>query len=273
MSLPARALLRAASIVALSTPFLSAPLAAQSSGDHMHNATPASPARIVYPATERSEAVDTLFGEEVADPYRWLENDVRTDPKVAQWVAAQNEVTDAYLQTLPARAWFKERIAALMDYERFGIPRKFGSRYFYTRNTGLQNQSPLYVQDGLKGERRLLLDPNTWANDGATALSAWEPSPDGSKLLYMVQDGGTDWMIIRAMDVSTGERIDDDIRWAKFTGLSWIGEEGFLYSRFPEPEQGEDFQALNYNQAVYYSRRTNWSMRHPITRSAGTARR
>ncbi|MXO74202.1 prolyl oligopeptidase family serine peptidase [Altererythrobacter aerius] len=210
------------------------------------------PGPIAYPATERGTTVETQFGEQIADPYRWLENDVRTDPKVAEWVAAQNAVTDAYLDTLPGRDWFKGKIAALMNYERFGVPQKYGSRYFYTRNTGLQNQSPLYVQDGLNGERRVLLDPNTWAQDGATALSGWRPSPDGSKLLYMVQDGGTDWMIIRALDVATGEKIDDDIRWAKFTGLSWVGEDGFLYSRFPEPEKGQDFQALNYNQAVYY---------------------
>jgi prolyl oligopeptidase len=110
------------------------------------------------------------------------------------------------------------------------------------------------VQDGLAGERRLLLDPNGWASDAATALSGWQPSPDGSKLLYMVQDGGTDWMILRVLDVATGTSLTDEIRWAKFTTLAWVGEEGFLYSRFPEPEEGQDFQALNYGHSVYYHR-------------------
>jgi prolyl oligopeptidase len=236
---------------AVSSLALAVPAAAQSTGDTMQHATSAA-ARPAYPATARGDTIETIFGEQVADPYRWLEADVRSDARVAEWVAAQNAVTEDYLADLPGRDWFRSRIAALTDYERFGIPRKYGNRYFYTRNTGLQNQSPLYVQDGLEGERRLLLDPNAWAKDAATALSDWQPSPDGSKLLYMVQDGGTDWMIIRAIDVATGEPLADEIRWAKFTGLSWVGEEGFLYSRFPEPEKGKDFQALNFDHAVYF---------------------
>jgi prolyl oligopeptidase len=207
-----------------------------------------------YPETRRDDTAETLFGETIADPYRWLENDVRNDAEVAAWVEAENAVTDAYLAKLPAREWFKRRIGELYDYERFSVPVKRGNRYFYTRNSGLQNQSPLYVREGLDGEQRLLIDPNAWAADAATALSDWRASPDGSKVLYSVQDGGTDWRIVRVLDAGTGEQLADEIRWAKFTDLAWVGEEGFLYSRFPEPEQGQDFQALNYDQAVYYHR-------------------
>lgn len=242
------AFLGAVSSLALAVPAAAQPTPGPVRPVSSDTATPA------YPATQRGDTVETIFGEQVADPYRWLEADVRSDAKVAGWVAAQNAVTQDYLDDLPGRDRFKSRIAALTDYERFGIPRKYGNRYFYTRNTGLQNQSPLYVQDGLDGERRLLIDPNAWAKDAAAALSGWQPSPDGSKLLYMVQDGGTDWMIVRAIDVATGQALADEIRWAKFTELAWVGEEGFLYSRFPEPEQGKDFQALNYNQAVYFHR-------------------
>lgn len=205
-----------------------------------------------YPASRTGDVVETIFGEQVADPYRWLEEDVRNSEEVADWVARQNAVTDAYLEQLPARDWFMQRTSALFDFERFSVPVERGGRYFYNRNSGLQNQSPLYVREGLTGAARLLLDPNQWADDGATALSDWTPSPDGSKLLYSVQDGGTDWRILRVLDVSTGEQIGGDVRWAKFSGLAWVGEEGFLYSRFPEPEEGKDFQALNTNQAVYF---------------------
>ncbi len=207
-----------------------------------------------YPETRRDDVVETLFGEEIADPYRWLEEDVRNSDEVADWVERQNAVTDAYLAKLPARDWFKKRTGEIFDFARYSTPARYGGRYFYTFNTGLQNQSPLYVRDGLEGEQRLLIDPNEWADDGATALSDWLPSPDGSKLLYSVQDGGTDWRILRVLDVDTGETLADEIRWAKFTSLAWVGEEGFLYSRFPEPEEGEDFQALNYNHAVYFHR-------------------
>lgn len=207
-----------------------------------------------YPETRRGDVVEMSFGEIIADPYRWLEDDVRSDAEVADWVERQNAVTNAYLATLPARQWFQQRIGELMDFERFSTPVKQGNRYFYTRNSGLQNQAPLYVREGLDGEPRLLLDPNAWAKDGATALSDWVPSPDGSKLLYSVQDGGSDWRILRVLDVTTGQQIGEDIRWAKFTNLAWVGEEGFLYSRFPQPEAGQDFQALNYNQEVRFHR-------------------
>ena len=207
-----------------------------------------------YPESRRGDVVEEQFGEQIADPYRWLENDVRNDAEVAAWVEAQNAVTDACLEALPARSWFMKRVGELFDFERYSAPVKRGNRYFYTYNTGLQNQSPLYVREGLDGEPRKLLDPNGWADDGATALSGWRASPDGSKLLYAVQDGGTDWRILHVLDVATGQPLSDEIRWAKFTDLAWVGEEGFLYSRFPEPEAGQDFQALNYNQSIWFHR-------------------
>lgn len=209
---------------------------------------------ISYPQTRRDTVVETQFGEAIADPYRWLEDDVRHSSEVADWVSRENAVTEDYLTALPQRAQFQRRIRAFMDYERFGIPVKAGGSYFYTRNTGLQNQAQLFVRKGLDGKPRLLLDPNAWAKDGATALDSWEPSQKGRYLLYSVQDGGSDWRILRVIDVKTGEPLQDEVRWAKFTGLSWVGEEGFLYSRFPEPKERAAFQSLNYNQAVYFHR-------------------
>lgn len=207
-----------------------------------------------YPETRRGDVVETLFGEKIADPYRWLENDVRSDKEVADWVERENAVTQGYLKTVPERAWFAERLRGLLNYERFGLPTKAGRNYFYMRNSGLQNQSQLFVRTGLNGKPRLLLDPNAWAGDQATALDDWEPSDDGRYLLYSVQDGGTDWRVLKLLDVATGKVMADEIRWAKFTRLAWVGSEGFLYSRFPEPEKGKDFQALNYNQAIYFHR-------------------
>ena len=209
---------------------------------------------IAYPETRRGSVVETQFGERIADPWRWLENDVRSDPEVAGWVERQNRVTRAYLDALPQRGWFEERLRALLSYERFGLPTKAGGRYFYTRNTGLQNQAQLFVRQGLRGTPRLMLDPNAWAKDAATALDDWKPSNDGRFLLYSVQDGGSDWRILKVLDVATGKVMDDEVRWAKFTDLAWVGSEGFLYSRFPAPEAGKDFQALNYNQALYFHR-------------------
>lgn len=208
--------------------------------------------KLTYPQTAKGTVVENQFGEKVADPYRWLENDVRSDPAVAEWVGRQNAVTQGYLATLPQRGWFAARIKALIDYERFGLPQRAGANYFYSRNSGLQNQSQLFVRKGLSGVPRLLIDPNGWARDGATALAGWEPSDNGKLLAYLIQDGGSDWRTIKLLDVSSGKVLPDEIHWAKFTGISWVGNSGFLYSRFPEPAKGQEFQSLNTNQAVWF---------------------
>jgi prolyl oligopeptidase len=205
-----------------------------------------------YPKTKTVPVVDEQFGRKVADPYRWLEDDVRVNPEVAAWVKAENAVTDAYLGTLPGKQVLAARMKKLFDYERFGLPEKAGGHYFFTKNDGLQNQSVLYVRKGLTGKDRVLIDPNTWAKDGATALDSWEPSKNGKRLAYSVQDGGSDWRTIRVLDTKTGTVLSDEIKWAKFTNISWIGNEGFLYSRFAEPKEGAAFQQLNYNQTVYF---------------------
>nr|WP_246263684.1 prolyl oligopeptidase family serine peptidase [Parasphingopyxis algicola] len=206
-----------------------------------------------YPETARGDVVEEQFGVAVVDPYRWLENDVRNDTAVRDWVTAQNAVTDAYLETLPGRDAIAARLTELWNYERVGIPEKRGNRYFYTRNDGLQNQSVLYMRDGLDGEPRLLIDPNEWSDDDATAMAQWVPSPSGRYIAYGVQDGGTDWRTIRVLDVESGETLADTVEWAKFTNISWVeGGAGFFYSRFPAPDAEGEFQSLNMNQAVYY---------------------
>jgi prolyl oligopeptidase len=209
--------------------------------------------QIAYPLTRRTDLVEPQFGVNVADPYRWLENDVRNDPEVRAWVTAENQVTDAFLETLPLRHKFKARMTELYDYERFGVPEKKGGRYFYTRNDGLQNQSVLYVRERVDGEARMLIDPNTWSADGATALAEWAPSEDGKHLLYSIQDGGTDWRTVRVLEVASGQPTTDEVKWVKFSSLEWAKDgSGFYYSRFPEPKEGQTFQQLNQNQAIYF---------------------
>lgn len=225
--------------------FLALPLAAAA-------AQPPEPA-LQYPQTRRVDVVEEQFGVKVADPYRWLEGDVRTTPEVRAWVDAQNGVTSAYLATLAGRDILKARMKALFNYERYGLPVQQGGRYFYTHNTGLQNQSVLFVRDSLNAAGRVLIDPNGWSKDGATALAEWRPSPDGGKLLYTIQDGGTDWRTIKILDVATGQPLSDSIEWVKFSGIGWAKDgSGFFYSAFDPPAQGAKFQALNENQKVYF---------------------
>ncbi len=206
-----------------------------------------------YPETKRVDVVEEHFGQRVADPYRWLENDVRNDKAVANWVESQNNVTNAYLDTLPGRDIFKDRLKQLYNYERFTVPVKKGRRYFYLYNSGLQSQQVLHVRDSVDGAGRVLIDPNSWAEDGAIALAEWSASDDGAYLAYAVQDGGTDWRTIRVVDVNTGKVQGDEVKWARFTNIAWTQDgSGFFYSRYPEPTQGEAFQAGVANHAVYF---------------------
>ena len=233
-----------AALLTSATPLNSQPVAPPAS---------AGPA-LVYPKAKTVNVVETQFGVPVADPYRWLENDVRNDPDVAAWVAAENQVTDQILKTLPLRDWFKQRMTALYNYERFGLPYKKGGRYFYTRNTGLQNQSVLYYRDGLNGEPKQLIDPNGWSADGATALAEWTPSEDGKRLAYAIQDGGTDWRTVKVMDVATGKILKDELKWLKYGGgVAWAKDgSGFYYSRYPAPPAKATYQSSTLNQRVYF---------------------
>ena len=209
---------------------------------------------ITYPETKRVDVVEQHFGQTIADPYRWLENDVRKDKEVAAWVESQNKVTNAHLNTLLGRDIFKNRLKQLYNYERFSIPVKKGGRYFYLHNSGLQNQQVLYVRDSVDSAGRVLIDPNSWAEDGATALAEWSASDDGKRVAYAVQDGGTDWRTIRVLDVNTGKVLDDEVKWVRFTRIiPWTKDgSGFFYARYPEPKQGTESQASVANHAVYF---------------------
>jgi len=198
---------------------------------------------------------DSYHGVKVADPYRWLEEDVRESDRVKRWVESQNAATFAYLRAIPERDRIAARMRRLWNYERYGRPLKKGGRYYYSYNNGLQNHDVVYVQDSLHGEPRLLLDPNEWSEDGTVALASFFPSPDGRHVAYLVQDGGSDWNVARVIEVESAEVLVDELPWLKFTGLSWAADgSGFYYSRYPETGKGDRFQALNINQAVYFHR-------------------
>lgn len=214
-----------------------------------------SAATINYPETATVDHIDNYHGNDIADPFRWLEDDVRESDAVKSWVDAQNQVTFAYLATIPERDLIAKRMRELWDYERFTLPRKAGNRYFYKHNDGLQNQGVLYMQSSLDGNAELLIDPNTWSDDGTVALAGYYPSKDGSHIAYTIQDGGSDWREAKVMNVETGTVLDDHLEWLKFTGLSWTADgSGFYYSRYPATAAEEKYQSLNKNMKVYLHR-------------------
>ncbi len=211
-------------------------------------------APITYPPTATVAQTDVSFGTVVPDPYRWLENDVRSDARVADWVTAQNRVTQAYLATLPGRDAVRARLTRLFNYERIGLPVARGGRTFYRRKTGLQNQSVLMVRDDGHPPRPLI-DPNTWSKDSATALAEWAPSENGKFIAYSIQDGGSDWRIVKVLDVATGKDLADTLDWVKFSGLAWTADNsGFYYSRHPETARGKDFLSEVLNHSVWFHR-------------------
>jgi prolyl oligopeptidase len=212
-------------------------------------------AALVYPATEKVDHVDHYHGTDVPDPYRWLEADVRESEAVASWVEDQNRVTFAYLDSIEERSAITARMKELWDYERYSLPVHEGERYFYSYNNGLQNQDVIYTMTGLDAEPELLVDPNTWSEDGTVALASYFPSPDGKYMAFLVQDGGSDWRVGRVIEVDSREELPDRLEWLKFTGLSWAGDSsGFYYSRFPATTEEEKFQSLNKDMMVYFHR-------------------
>jgi len=206
---------------------------------------------LAYPDARRVEHYDTYHGVRVQDPYRWLENP--DSPETRAWIEAQNAVTFAYLENIPARSDIEQRLTELWNYERYGMPFEEGGRYFFTRNSGLQDQSVLYVAEYLDGEPRVLLDPNTLSEDGTISLAGIAVSPDGEHLAYAISDGGSDWRTWRVRSVDTGEDLPDEIKWSKFSGASWDADgEGFYYSRYDAPRAGAELEGQNYYQKLYY---------------------
>ncbi|MGI9458331.1 MAG: S9 family peptidase, partial [Aeoliella sp.] len=206
-----------------------------------------------YPPTRRVDHVDTYHGVEVADPYRWLEGDVRESAEVADWVESQSEYARRYLDAIPARKVFARRLEALYDYERYSTPLQKAGRYFFRKNDGLQDQSVLYVANSPSDDGRVLLDPNTWSDDGTVALSNYSVSDDGQLIAFAKSSAGSDWKTIHVMEIETGKMHEDVLEWVRFGGIEWEKQSrGFYYSRYPEPEEGEQFQSLALNQAAYY---------------------
>jgi prolyl oligopeptidase len=206
-----------------------------------------------YPLSRVEDVSDEYHGTKVADPYRWLEDDNSEETK--EWVKAQNQVTEAFLAGIPARNEIAQRLTELWDHPRSGIPSEYGGRWFYTRNTGLQNQSVLHVAETLDGEPRVLLDPNALSADGTVALAGDFPSEDGKFVAYALSNSGSDWREIRVRDVATGQDLPDHLRWVKFSGVSWAKDGGgFYYSRYDAPADGTALTAANEFQKLYFHR-------------------
>ena len=209
-------------------------------------------AQVTYPKAPKDNTVDVYFGEKVADPYRWLEDDMSA--QTAEWVDAENAVTRKYLDNIPMRKNILKRLKETANYEKIGIPFKRQGKWYVYRNNGLQNQSVLYQMDSPTADtskQRVWLDPNALSTDGTVALKGIYFSHNGRYMAYVISRSGSDWEEIYVKDCQTGRDIDDHIVWAKFTSATWLGD-GFYYSAYDAPEKGRETSAKNSVQKIYY---------------------
>ena len=205
--------------------------------------------KVTYPETAKVDTVEDYFGTSIADPYRWLEND--TSAETEAWVIEENAVTDAYLAQIPYREKVRERLEQIWDYPKFGVPFREGNYYFFFKNDGLQNQSVLYIKEGLDGEPEVLLDPNTFSEDGTVALSGLSVSRDARYVAYSIARSGSDWNEIHVMEIEGRNELPDMLNWVKFSGMSWE-KDGFYYSCYDEPVKGLEYSNKNEFHKVFY---------------------
>ncbi|HEY5469206.1 MAG TPA: prolyl oligopeptidase family serine peptidase [Bacteroidales bacterium] len=204
--------------------------------------------KIEYPVTKKGDVVDTYFGIEVPDPYRWLEDD--KSEETAAWVKEENKVTFGYLEKIPYRGEIKTRLEKMWNYEKFSAPSREGNYLYFFRNNGLQNQFVIYRQKENE-EPEIFLDPNTFSADGTTSLGEMEFTRDGSKVAYSISEGGSDWRKVIVLDAVKKEIIGDTLKDIKFSGLSWQGNEGFYYSSYDKPK-GSELSAMTDHHKLYF---------------------
>ena len=206
------------------------------------------PIAVNYPTTAKVDTVDTYFGTEVPDPFRWLEDDM--SPQTEAWVKEQNKTTFGYLDNIPFRADLKNRLEKLWNYEKLGSPFKEGDYTYFYKNDGLQNQYVVYRKKE-NGEEEVFLDPNTFSEDGTTSLMGLRFTKDGSKAAYLISEGGSDWRKGIVINAETKEQVEDTLVDIKFSGISWKGNEGFYYSSYDKPD-GSELSAKTDQHKLYY---------------------
>ncbi len=202
-----------------------------------------------YPKAAKEDVADDYFGTRVVDPYRWLEDD--NSPRTAEWVKAENEVTEDYLSQIPFRDQIKKRLTEIWNYPRYTTPFKKGAYYYYLKNDGLQNQSVLYRIKNLDDAPEVFLDPNTLSEDGTAALTSIDFSHNNKYMAYGISRAGSDWVEFFVIDTETGKQLDDHLKWIKFSDAAWKGD-GFYYSRYDEPGEVGQFSNQNQFQKVFF---------------------
>ncbi len=210
-----------------------------------------SPPSFRYPESPKIDQVDLYHNTKVSDPYRWLEDSYSTQTR--RWIQAQNKLTSAYLESVPRREIIRQRLTELWNYEKYGVPFRKGTHYFFSKNDGLQNQSVIYTLNKLDARPQILIDPNTFSTDGTVALTNYKVSENGQWVAYGLASGGSDWQEWRVRNVQTGQDLKDQLKWIKFSTPAWTHDhKGFFYSRYDEPKKDATLEGVNYYHKLYY---------------------
>ncbi len=206
---------------------------------------------VTYPETKKLDTVDTYFGTNVPDPYRWLEDDLSDE--TAQWVTDQNKITFGYLDSIPFRDAIKAKLEKLWNYEKVGAPTKHGDYYYFSKNSGLQNQNVLFRsknEDGTDAE--VFIDPNTFSEDGTVSMAGSSFTKDGSLFAHLISEGGSDWRKVIVRNTESNEIIEDTLIDVKFSGVSWKGNDGFYYSSYEKPKEGSQLSGKTQFHKLFY---------------------
>jgi prolyl oligopeptidase len=206
--------------------------------------------QIKYPDTKKADQEDNYFGTIIKDPYRWLEDDNSAETKA--WVKEENKVTDDYLSKISFRGKVRSRLEELWNYTKYGAPFKQGNYYYFYKNDGLQNQAVLYRQKGLDTEPEVFIDPNKLSKDGTSAIATLSFSKNNKYAVYLESQAGSDWEDGYVMNVNDKSLLKDELHSIKFSGLSWKGDDGFYYSRYPAPDEKNKLTTQNQFHKVYY---------------------
>ncbi len=206
---------------------------------------------VKYPVTQKDSSVkDIYFGTEVADPYRWLENDTSENTKA--WVKAENQVTQDYFARIPFRDAIKKRLEDLWNYDSYSAPVRHGAYTYFYKKAGLQNQAVVYRQKDGDKEPEVFLDPNTFSANGTTSLAGMFFTRDGALATYLVSEGGSDWQKMIIVDALAKKQLGDTLQDIKFSGAAWKKNEGFYYSSYDKPKAGSQLAGITDQHKLYY---------------------
>ena len=203
-----------------------------------------------YPDSKKERFTEIIHGYEITDSYRWLE-DFTSDDSL-DWVKRQNKFSKKFIGKNKYKKDIANYLEKIWENESISIPYKVKDKTFYYFNDGSFQQSKLMIKDCDKCDDRILIDPNTFSDDGTISLGGTSVNNKADMIAFSISDGGSDWRVWKVMNIETGKVLEDEIKWAKFSGASWENDDsGFFYQKYEEPK-GELLKEVNESPKLMF---------------------